>query len=446
MASLLSSDGRRIKVVTTNMFKQTKDIKAGEFTPASFSAGSTIVQGGREAQLLVNLQPLVLIVDSEIVARQQLADFYTSKGCQVEVATSGEEALSRIEKGDIDLVVIDSATTDLDGVEVAAEIQFKNPRVSVIGTGYATIDQLPPGFRNNVSEYVRKSFSFQSINEATKAVLTKALEFSESKNLRLSLNDTEGEFGLLFSKTAAMHQVFETIRMVSPTNMTVLLEGEAGTGKRLIANAIHYKSLRRNGRFVPVNCAGFPGSLLETELFGSKDADPSGTELKRSGKIKLAHGGTLFLDEIEAMAPFVQSKLVRVLEDCNAVHIGGQQTLDSDVRVIVATDVPLQDLIAQGKMRPDLYYRINVVPIHLLPLRERADDIPFLVDEFLRGHRIANQKGIIGASRDTIARLIQYPWPGNIRELQNVLEKAVVLSKGSVIEDIDLPSANIRIN
>lgn len=286
-----------------------------------------------------------------------------------------------------------------------------------------------------------KASNLEAVYEATQAVVKKAYGFSESKNLRLSLNDIEGEFGLLFSKTPAMHQVFETIRMVSPTDMTVLLEGEAGTGKRLIANAIHYQSLRRNRPFISVNCAGFPDALLETELFGSQEGVPFGTEGKKPGKIKLADGGTLFLDEIEAMAPFVQSKFMRVLEDCNAVHLGGQQTLESDVRMIVASHVPLQDLVAQGKMRVDLYYRINVVPIHLLALRERAHDIPFLIDEFLRGHRIASQKGIIGVSRDALTRLVQYHWPGNLRELQNVLEKAIVLTNGAFIEAVDIPSA-----
>jgi DNA-binding NtrC family response regulator len=291
----------------------------------------------------------------------------------------------------------------------------------------------------NFCDYMSKPFSSDVIQQATQAALNKVSVFSESRSLRQSLDGTGGDFGLLLSKTPAMHQVFESIRMVAPTDMTVLLEGEAGTGKELVANAIHYQSSRRTGAFIPVNCAGFPDSLLETELFGCKEGGVFGTELKRPGKIKLADGGTLFLDEIEGMAPFVQSKFMQVLEDCNSVHLGGHQSLDSDIRVIAASNVPLQDLVAQGKMRPDLYYRINVVPIHILPLRERAGDIPILIDEFLRCHPIANQKRIVGVSHETVARLIQYQWPGNIRELQNVLEKAIILTRGSVIEVVDLP-------
>lgn len=413
----------------------------GDLTLSSHSAESTAGQGGREEQEFANLQPHILIVDNESVTRRQLELFYTSFGYKVEIATSAKEALSRIEKRDIDLVIIDVDLPDINGVEVAAQLQLKDPRVSVVATGYSPIDRFSYEFRYSVSGYVIKPFNLEVIRQATQSALKKGYVFSESRSLRRSLNDTEGEFGLLLSKTPAMHQVFETIRMVSPTNMTVLLEGEAGTGKELIANAIHYKSSRQNGPFIPVNCAGFPDSLLETELFGYKEGGPFGAERKRPGKIKRADGGTLFLDEIEGMAPFVQSKLMRVLEDCNTVHLGGQQRLDSDVRVIAASNVPLQDLVARGKMRTDLYYRINVIAIHLLPLRERTDDIPLLIDEFLRRHRMASQKGITGVSRDTVARLIQYHWPGNLRELQNVLEKAIVLTKGSVIETVDLPSA-----
>jgi Nif-specific regulatory protein len=291
-----------------------------------------------------------------------------------------------------------------------------------------------------------KPFDYETIHSKTQVALDKACVFAESTSLRQSLNDTVGEFGLLLSKTPAMHQIFESMRMASPTNMSVVLEGEAGTGKELIASAIHYRSSRRDGPFIPINCAAYPDLLLEAELFGYEEPGRFRVELKRPGKIKLAHRGTLFLDEIESIDPFVQTKLLQVLEDWNTAHLGGQQSLDSDVRIIAASNVPLQELVSKGKMRADLYYRINVVPIHVLALRERAGDIPLLIDDFLRWHPTANQKRIVGVSRETLARLIQYPWPGNIRELRNVLEKAIVFTKGSVIENIDLPSANVRIN
>ena len=346
----------------------------------------------------------------------------------------------------IDLVILYSDLAGCSGGEVLQQLERDHPEVPVVMTGYESIDHYNQEPQYGSCEYMAKPFTDEIIHNKTQEVLNKAYVFAESTSLRQSLNDTEGEFGLLLSKTPAMHRIFEAMRMASPTNMSVVLEGEAGTGKELIASAIHYQSSRRTGPFIAVNCAAYPDLLLETELFGCEDAGRFRKEVKRPGKIKLADGGTLFLDEIESMAPFVQTKFLQVLEDCNTVHLGGQQSLDSDVRVIAASNIPLEDLVAEGRMRQDLYYRINVVPIHLLSLRQRVGDIPLLADEFLRRHPIAIQKGIIGVSCETLARLIQYQWPGNIRELQNVLEKAIVLTKGSVIGNVDLPSANIPFN
>ncbi|MBI2181302.1 MAG: sigma-54-dependent Fis family transcriptional regulator [Deltaproteobacteria bacterium] len=236
-----------------------------------------------------------------------------------------------------------------------------------------------------------------------------------------------------------MHRVFETIRMVAPTDMTVLVEGETGTGKELVASAIHYHSPRRDGPFATINCGGFPDTLLESELFGYEQGAFTGAERARAGKIELAHGGTLFLDEIESMSLLMQSKLLRVLEDQKVQRLGGDRPIQVDMRVIAASNVPLEALISQGKMRSDFYYRINVIPIRLLPLRDRREDIPLLVDDFLRHHRVAIQKGITGMSRGPMSRLTQYHWPGNIRELQNILEKAVVMTTGAVIEKIEIP-------
>ena len=372
--------------------------------------------------------------------------FYTSNGYRVELANSDEHALSRLKKRDIDLLVIDFGHPDSNKVEVAVQLEWNHPGVSILTTGDWSTDHYNSAFRYRSCDYMAKPFESQTIHDKTQTALKKAYVFAESTSLRQSLSDTEGEFGLLLSKTPAMHQIFETMRMASPTNMSVVLEGEAGTGKELIASAIHCQSSRRDGPFIPVNCSAYPDFLLEAELFGCEEGSRFRGEVKRSGKIKLADRGTLFLDEIESMDPFVQTKLLQVLEDCNSVHLGGQQSLDSDLRVIAASNVSLQDLVAKGKMRPDLYYRLNVVPIYVLPLRERAGDIPLLIEDFLRWHPIANQRRIVGVSRETIARLIQYQWPGNIRELQNVLEKAIIMTKGSVIENIDLPFVKEPVN
>ena len=421
------------------MMKQVKEHEAEGVMQALYRNESMVGINAPESFDAIQPKAHILILDNEILPREQLAIFYAANGYTVEVADSVEEGLNRVNSKKIDVVIVYS---DLPGGgEVLQKLEREHPQVSVIMTGYLPIDHYDQDLQYGNYDYMAKPFQAEIIHNKTKNALDRSYVFAESTSLRQALKGTEGDFGLLLSKTPAMHQIFETMRMASPTNMSVVLEGEAGTGKELIASAIHYQSSRRDGPFVAVNCAAYPDSLLETELFGCEGGGPFKEDLKRAGKIKLSSNGTLFLDEIESMAPFVQSKFLQMLEDWNRLHLGEQQSLDSDVRVIAASTVSLQDLVAKGKMRSDLYYRINVVPIHILPLRERAGDIPLLIEDFLRCHPIANQKGIVGVSRETIARLIHYQWPGNIRELQNVLEKAIVLTKGSVIENIDLPFA-----
>jgi DNA-binding NtrC family response regulator len=426
------------------MMKQVKEHEAEGVMQALYRNESMVGINAPESFDAIQPKAHILILDNEILPREQLAIFYAANGYTVEVADSVEEGLNRVNSKKIDVVIVYS---DLPGGgEVLQKLEREHPQVSVIMTGYLPIDHYDQDLQYGNYDYMAKPFQAEIIHNKTKNALDKSYVFAESTSLRQALKGTEGDFGLLLSKTPAMHQIFETMRMASPTNMSVVLEGEAGTGKELIASAIHYQSSRRDGPFVAVNCAAYPDSLLETELFGCEGGGPFKEDLKRPGKIKLSSNGTLFLDEIESMAPFVQSKFLQVLEDWNKLHLDGQQSVDSDVRLIAACNVPLQQLIAQGKMRADLYYRINVVPIQVLPLRERAADIPLLIGDFLRWHPIAIQKHIVGVSSGTIARLIQYPWPGNIRELQNVLEKAIVLTKDSVIDNIDLPSTNIRVN
>jgi transcriptional regulator with PAS, ATPase and Fis domain len=247
----------------------------------------------------------------------------------------------------------------------------------------------------------------------------------------------------MLSKTPEMHRVFEIIRMVSATDVTVLIEGETGTGKELVATAIHHQSARQKGPFVTINCAGVPESLLESELFGYERGAFTGADQSRPGKIEIANGGTLFLDEIESMSLAMQAKLLLVLQDRKVQRLGSGQRKPIDMRVIAASNVPLENLVAQGHMRSDFYYRIKVVPIQLLPLRQRREDVPLLVQDFLRHHPVATQKRIGKVSPQAMLNLLHYPWPGNVRELQNVLERAIVLTNGNVIEDVDLPEQEI---
>jgi len=242
----------------------------------------------------------------------------------------------------------------------------------------------------------------------------------------------------MLSRAPEMHRIFEKIRMVAPTDMTVLIEGETGTGKELVASAIHHQSPRRARPFVILNCSGLPESLLESELFGYERGAFTGAEQSRPGKVELAQGGTLFLDEIESMSLTMQAKLLRVLEDRKVQRLGGSKAIEIDMRVIAASNIRLSSLVAQGQMRHDFYYRINVIPIYLVPLRERRADIPLLVQDFLQHHPVSIEKRIARVSQSAMRELMEYCWPGNIRELQNVLERAIVLASGRTIEKVDV--------
>jgi DNA-binding NtrC family response regulator len=240
-----------------------------------------------------------------------------------------------------------------------------------------------------------------------------------------------------------MHKVFETIRMVAETDATVVIEGETGTGKDLVARAIHHQSDRKDGPFVAINCSGVPETLLESELFGYERGAFTGADRARPGKIELAHGGTLFLDEIESMPLSMQAKLLLVLETQKVQRLGSHRSAQIDMRVVAATNVPLKELRNKGLMRTDFYYRVNVVLIPLLPLRRRIEDIPLLVQDFLRHHPIAIRKSINKIATEAMDRLMNYDWPGNIRELQNVLEKSLVLCRSRIIETVELPEPSL---
>jgi DNA-binding NtrC family response regulator len=383
------------------------------------------------------------VVDDDPLICQQLERLYTLSGYSVVIASSGEQAIERLEEGDIDLVVSDIRLPGINGVELTEWIQRESPDVPVIViTGHADINNAVDVLKLGASDYIVKPFTAAAIQESTRTVLEKAWVFTEIRHLRRTLKDRY-EFGGMLSKTPEMHKVFEAIRMVSATDVTVLVEGETGTGKELVASAIHLQSARRKGPFVPINCAGVPETLLESELFGYERGAFTGADQARPGKIELAHSGTLFLDEIESMSLAMQAKLLLVLQDQKVQRLGGSRRVQIDMRVIAASNVPLEELVAQGQMRSDFYYRINVIPIRLIPLRQRRQDVPLLVQDFLHHHPLALRKRITGLSSLAIGQLMQYSWPGNVRELQNVLERAIVLTSGRTIERVDLPETSL---
>jgi DNA-binding NtrC family response regulator len=383
--------------------------------------------------------PCILVVDDDPLICQQLERLYLQGGYKATTAYSGEQALDRLQAGDIDAVVTDIRLGGMSGVDLAKRMQELHPDVAVIAvTGFGDIEVAVEVLKLGASDFILKPFKPETILDATRAVVEKARALIEIRHLRRSLKGT-CEFGGILSKTPEMHRVFEVVSAICHTDLTVLIEGETGTGKDLIANAIHYKSPRCTGPFIALNCAGVPETLLESELFGYERGAFTGADQTTVGKIELAHRGTLFLDEIESMSLAMQAKLLRVFENREVQRLGGHQKIRVDVRVIAASNVPLKDLLDRGQMRHDFYYRINVMPIRLIPLRERKDDIPLLVHDFLRHHPLALSKKITGISHQAVGCLVRYPWPGNVRELQNVLERAIVLTTKRVIDHVDLP-------
>ncbi|MBI3304174.1 MAG: sigma-54-dependent Fis family transcriptional regulator [Deltaproteobacteria bacterium] len=411
--------------------------------PRPMAARPRVRETSTENSLDSSPIPCILVVDDDPLICQQLERLYTLSGYTVVIASSGEEAMERLEAGDIDLVISDIRLPGLSGVELTEWIQCECPDVPVIVvTGHADIGNAVDVLKLGASDYIVKPFAAAAIQESTRTVLEKAWVFTEIRHLRRTLKDRY-EFGGMLSKTPEMHRVFEAIRMVSGTDVTVLVEGETGTGKELVASAVHLQSARRKGPFVPINCAGVPETLLESELFGYERGAFTGADQARSGKIELAHGGTLFLDEIESMSLAMQAKLLLVLQDQKVQRLGGSRRVQIDMRVIAASNVPLEELVAQGHMRSDFYYRINVIPIRLIPLRQRRQDVPLLVQDFLHHHPLALRKRISGLTPQAMGQLMQYSWPGNVRELQNVMERAIVLTSGRMIERVDLPETGL---
>ena len=386
-----------------------------------------------------SLIPHILVVDDEPLLRDLIVRFYSTIGYTAVAVASGEEALEQLAQGNIDVVVTDIQLPGMNGTELVAKMKEHYPDVPVmVITGYSDIHIAIDVLKNGACDFIVKPCNLTSLQESTRIALEKTRVEMEMRHLRRSLKEGY-RFGGMLSKTPEMHRIFEIVRAVAPTDMTVSIEGETGTGKELLASAVHSHSSRRDKPFVTINCAGFPESLLESELFGYERGAFTGAFQSKAGKLELAHGGTLFLDEIESMSLVMQGKLLRVLEDQHVQRLGGHTSIHVDMRVITATNVPLKELVAAGKMRSDFYYRISVIPIHLIPLRQRKVDIPLLAHHFLGRHPIGIQKGIKSISKKALGVLLDYSWPGNIRELQNVLQRAIVMNAGDTINHVHLP-------
>ncbi|MCX5908866.1 MAG: sigma-54 dependent transcriptional regulator, partial [Deltaproteobacteria bacterium] len=379
----------------------------------------------------------ILIVDDEVSVQNSLRMIFKND-YQVFMAGHAEEALGKIQNEEPDLIFLDIIMPGKDGIEILREIREFQPVTPVIMlTATRTVKTAVEAMKLGAYDYITKPFDIEEIRLAAQ----KALESRDLKKENLRLQEAVEEryhFDNIIGKAKEMREIFSTIRQISEKNSSVLIHGESGTGKELVARAIHYNSLRKNKPFTAVNCAAIPETLIESELFGHEKGAFTDAQSRRIGHFEMAHEGTLFLDEVSELSLPTQAKILRSLQEREFIRVGGSKTISVDVRLISATNKNLEEMMAQGTFRSDLFYRINVVPLHIPPLRNRKEDIFLLAQHFLDKHAGPGRKKITPEAMDV---LVAYEWPGNVRELENIVERVVVLSKAEVIAMEDLPSA-----
>jgi len=381
----------------------------------------------------------ILVVDDELIMRESLSGWLQRDGHEVETASSGEEALDKIKEVRFDILLVDIKMEGISGLEVLKRVKDDDPDVAIVMiTAFGSISTAIEAIRNGAFDYLLKPFDPHELG-----VLIEKIQESQAQAIEnLYLRDQYRErtrFESLIGQSPVMQKIFDLIQNVAPTNSTVLITGETGTGKGLAAKAIHSNSPRCNGPFVIVNCGAIPEHLMESELFGYQKGAFTDAKTTKKGRLEMAHGGTLFLDEIGEISMRMQIDLLRVLEDHIFYRVGGTQPMEADFRVIAATNRDLNEAIKAGIFREDLYYRLNVFSFKMPSLSERKEDIPLLAEHFL--HRFSNEtnKQIDNISREAMDEMMLYEWPGNIRELENAIERAVVVSRKRKILPEDLP-------
>jgi DNA-binding NtrC family response regulator len=383
----------------------------------------------------------ILIVDDEQIVRESLRDWLISSGYDVETVSNGFEALDRIKNEKWDVLLTDLKMEGMDGIEVVREVkQIRKELPIVVITGYPTVDTAVQALKQGADDYIVKPFNPEEIDIIIKNMISRQNLIKENTYLRQELK-RRYRFKDIIGKSHAMHEVMVLIKAVARSNSTVLIQGESGTGKELVARAIHFTSSRKANPFIAVSCIALPESLLEAELFGAEKGAFTGATSARKGNFEIAHKGTLFLDEISDMSAKTQANLLRVLEEREFRRVGGSNLIRVDIRVISATNRRLDRLVAEGTFREDLYYRLNVVTIPVPPLRERKEDIPLLVEHFMRKYSVENSKDIGFVDEEALSLLMDYDWPGNVRELENTVERAVVIAKKDFICREYLPLA-----
>jgi DNA-binding NtrC family response regulator len=384
-------------------------------------------------------KPQLLLVDDDRHVLESMADWLRSQGYELEASAGYADALEQLRKKTFDLVLADVRLRDGDGFDLLEQCRRNWPAAQVVlMTGYGTPDGAIEAIRAGAFDYITKPLIDDELRMTLERALSQRSVQRENDNLRAQLDRRYGMDNVL-GRDPRMLKVFEMVSSVADTRATVLLTGESGTGKSMIARAIHRRSGREKGPFVEVACGALPETLLESELFGHVAGAFTGAVGEKMGKFLQADAGTIFLDEIGTASPAMQVKLLRVLQELKFEQVGGTKTFEVDVRVILATNEDLSRAVAEGRFRQDLYYRVNVINIELPPLRSRVSDIPTLAHSFLEQVREDSRREVAGFADDAIATLERHNWPGNVRELQNVVERAVLLGKGPVITVADLP-------
>ena len=381
----------------------------------------------------------ILIVDDELIVRESLGGWLARDGHKVDKAASGEEALDKCRDTRYDILLLDIKMEGLSGLDVLKRVKESDPDVTVVMiTAFGSIPSAIEAMKNGAYEYLLKPFDPDEMMVLIEKIMQRQAEIRETQFLREQYKERT-RFESMIGQSKGLQAIFDLIERIAPTDSTVLIKGETGTGKGLAAKAIHTKSRRSEGPFVAVNCGGFPEHLLESELFGYQKGAFTDAKMTKKGRIELAHGGTLLLDEIGEISMRMQIDLLRVLEDRVFYRLGGTQPIEADFRVIAATNRDLEKAIDEGKFREDLYYRLNVISFIMPPLREHKEDIPLLAEYFL--HRFAREtnKSVDQISRETLDEMMLYDWPGNVRELGNAIERAVVVGRGRRILPEDLP-------
>jgi len=386
----------------------------------------------------------VLIVDDEVGTRESVK-MILKNDYEVFLAKDAEEAFLQIKEHSPDVVLLDIILPDIDGLKVLEKVKESDPDLIVIMiTATKTIKTAVEAMKLGAYDYVTKPFDIDELRLIiSRSLSTQALE-KEVKYLRKEI-DKGFSIGNIIGKSKVMENIFKVVRQIADSKSTVLIMGESGTGKELISRAIHYNSNRKNYPFVTINCAAIPETLIESELFGHERGAFTNAIEKKLGRFEIAQHGTLFLDEIGELSLSTQAKILRFLEEKEFNRVGGSKTIKVDVRLITATNRDLNQLLKKGEFREDLYYRINVVPIVIPPLRERKEDIPMLLENFIKKFNAENNKNIKGISKEALELMMNYDWPGNVRELENLIERIIALTSNEYIQHNDLPFSLINI-